>query len=385
MRSQAIPLLAVMLTLGGCGGGDTAAPPQPPLVEVVAVRDSAVPYVIELPGRIEAVRSAEVRARTDGIVERRLYEEGTDVVADAPLFAIDPRDKRAQLQQAQAALQRAASGRDNAAQVVRRYRPLVGERAVSAQENDAALSALSQAEADVADARASVSRAQLELNYTTVRAPISGRVGRAQVTEGALVSASGATLMTTVEQLSPIYATFSQSNAEIQNLVRQSRSGELDLANLSRIEVRLIRDDGTDYGLVGRLNFADLSVNPSTGSQTLRATFPNPARNLLPGQFIRGRIQAGTLPHGIVIPQRAVQINNEEATVTVLGGDNIAETRPVELGALIENGWVIRDGLKSGDRVVVDGWQKVRAGQKVRVRETRAKPVSGAPAPVAAH
>lgn len=382
MPSPVRAAILLPLLLAACGG-EPAAPPAPPPVAVTAitVAAQAVPNIVELPGRIEAVRRAEVRARADGIIERRLYEEGSDVREGAPLFRIDPRDRQAQVQQARAALQRAVAARRNSAQVVERYKPLVSERAVSAQEYDAALSDLAQADATVADARAALSRAELELSYTTVRAPIAGRVGRAQVTEGALVSSSQATLLTTVEQLNPVYAVFAQSNARVQDLIRRARAGEIQLPALERVEVRLILENGTEYGPVGHLDFADLTVDPSTGSQTLRAEFPNIDRTLLPGTFVRGRIVAGTVAQGVAVPQAAVQIANEEAAVTLVAADGTAQRRPVELGGQSGGNWVIRSGLKPGDRVIVGGWQKVQPGQKVDVR-----PAAGAraPAPAAA-
>lgn len=360
-----------LLLLGACGGDGPPAPPEP-LVEVVRVTAGSVPLIVELPGRIEAVRSAEVRARTDGIISRRLYQEGTDVRVGTPLFQIDPRDKQAQVEQARAALQRSQAARENAAAILRRYEPLVAERAVSALEYDSARSAVRQADAGVADARAALARAELELGYTLVRAPIGGRVGRAQVTEGALASAAGATLLTTIEQLEPVYAVFTQSSADLQHLLADAREGAVDLPTLSRVEVRLILEDGREYGPVGHMDFADLSVDPSTGSQTLRASFPNPARGLLPGQFVRGRVAAGTISNGIAVPQRAVQISNEEARVAVVQRDGTVRFRPVRLGGQLGSRWVIREGLSAGEQVIVEGWQKVQAGQKVRIRRADA-------------
>jgi len=376
-----ITLAAAMLITTACSADDQT-PPAPPPVAVTAITLTAqpVPNIIELPGRIEAVRRAEVRARTNGIIEQRLYTEGTDVREGAPLFRIDPRDLQAQVQQGRAALQRAIAARRNAGQIVNRYKPLVAERAVSAQEYDQAQSDLAQAEASVADARATLSRSELELSYTTVRAPIAGRIGRAQVTEGALVSATEATLLTTVEQLNPVYAVFTQSSARIQDIAQRVRGGELVLPDLSRVEVRLILENGTEYGPVGHLNFADLTVDPSTGSQVLRADFPNIERTLLPGTFVRGRIFAGTTTNGIAVPQAAVQIANEEASVTIVAADGTAQRRPVVLGGLAGGKWVIRSGLKSGERVIVTGWQKAQPGQKVRVQPARSGRPATAPA-----
>lgn len=358
------------LSVAGCSETPPPAPP-PTVVEVIQVATGPVPNIVELPGRIQAIRSAEVRARTDGIIARRLYQEGTDVAEGAPLFQIDPRDKRAQVQQARAAVQRAEAARENAAGILRRYQPLVSDRAVSALEYDNARSSLRQAEASVADARAALARAELELSYTLVRAPIAGRVGRAQVTEGALASAAGATLLTTVEQLEPVYAVFTQSNAELQSLLNSARSGNLSLPQLTRVEVHLVLDDGSEYPQVGHLDFADQSVSPSTGSQTLRARFANPERRLLPGQFVRGRIVAGTIAQGISVPQRAVQVADAAASVMVVDRQGAAQRRPVTLGGLQSGRWIIRSGLKAGERIIVDGWHKIQPGQKVTARQAQ--------------
>lgn len=365
-------LLALLLSaLSSCSGSkneaeSTALPPQS--VQIVTVSNTQVPNIVELPGRIEAIRTAEVRARVDGIVERQLYKEGTDVAQGAPLFLIDPRDKRALVQQAQATLASAEAAQVNAASVAERYAPLVSRKAISAQEYDAALATRSQANATVSEARAALTRARLDLSYTHVTSPITGRVGRAQVTEGALVSASAATLLTQVNQLSPIYATFTVSSAEILDLTKQIRSGAVALPELSDIEVRLTLENGEAYDVVGHLNFADQSVDPSTGSQTIRSEFANPARTLLPGQFVRGRIAAGTLKSGIRVPARAVQITNETASVATVGSDGTVIPRTIDLGGQSGSDWIVRSGLTAGERVIVEGWQKVHTGQKVTVQ-----------------
>ncbi|RAR57935.1 membrane fusion protein (multidrug efflux system) [Paraburkholderia unamae] len=361
-------VLAALLPLAGFGCRDQqaqsgAAPPPSVLVETVAAH--AIPRVIELPGRIEAIRSAEVRARVDGIVERRLFEEGTDVRAGAPLFLIDPRDYQAALQQVQAALNRAQAVRGNAASEVARFKPLVARQVVSAQEYEAATAALEQAEANVADARAAVTLAQLRLDRCTVRAPIAGRVGRALVTEGALVSAAGATLLTQVNQLSPVNAVFTQSNISLLEVRKQIASGSLSAPAAESANVRLTLANGDDYGETGVLDFTDLVVDPSTGTQVLRARFNNASRILLPGQFVRGRIVIGTIPNGLAVPARAVQFDNNATSLSLVAEDGTVVRRNVVLGPQEAGQWVVKDGLEPGERVIVDGWQRVQPGQRV--------------------
>ena len=360
--------LGVAGVLAACSAKSPPGPPPAPEVTAITVQATDAPNVIELPGRVEAVRTAEVRARVDGIVQRRQYQEGSDVRAGAQLFQIDPRDLRAALEAAQADLRRFEAARVNAAQVVNRYEPLVSRKAISAQEYDAAVSALRQAEAQAAQARAAVDRSRLQLSYTAVTAPIAGRAGRAQVTEGALVSAAGATLMTTVEQLAPIYVTFAPSSSSILDINARVRSGNLKIPELNDVEVHLVLENGAAYGPAGHLDFADRTVDPTTGGQTIRALFPNPDQVLLPGQFVRGRIYAGVVRNGVRIPQRAVQLSNGQARVTVVNRDATVSNREVELGDLEAADWVINSGLGPGDTVVVDGWQKVQPGQKVRAR-----------------
>ncbi|MBT0671431.1 efflux RND transporter periplasmic adaptor subunit [Novosphingobium profundi] len=344
----------------------------------ITVGTQPVPNIIEAPGRIEAMRTAEVRARTDGIVLRRLYAEGAAVTAGQPLFQIDPSDNRAQVQAAQANLQRALAARSNLASIVKRYEPLIKERAVSAQEYESAQSEMQQAEAQVAQSRAALDRAKLQMGYTTVRAPIAGRVGSAQVTEGALVSGAGGTLMTRVDQVSPVYAVFPISNAQILTIQKRVRAGEISLDSISRVAVKLVLEDGSLFGPVGHLDFAGTVIKPDTGSQTVRATFPNPGGLLRPGQFITGRMEAGQVLAGIVIPARAVQLKGEQASVSVLQKDGSVVIRPVTLGNLDAGNWIVRSGLQPGEKVIVEGWQKLRPGQKAKAVGAGAK---GAPAP----
>jgi membrane fusion protein (multidrug efflux system) len=372
--------------LAACGDRQdapaAAMPPVPVLVETVAA--SNVPDVVELPGRIEAVRTAEIRARVDGIVERTLYQEGTDLRANAPLFQIDDRDYRAQLQQAQAALTRATAVYKNAASVVDRFRPLLERHAVSAQENDAAVATMQQAQANVADAQAAVTLANLRLERSVVRTPIAGRVGRAQVTEGALVSAGAATLMAQVNQLSPINAVFTQSNTAMLDVEQQIQSGTRKAIDMKHVEVELLLANGQVYDERGFLDFADLVVDPSTGTQTVRAQFANPSRTLLPGQFVRGRIITAGNRQGIRIAERAVQLDNGIASVALVAEDGTVVHRNIDLGEQGEGRWTVRDGLKPGERVIVDGWQKVQPGQRVDARPAPAAGTAAAAAAAAA-
>jgi membrane fusion protein (multidrug efflux system) len=356
---------ALVLALAGCSQEAPPAPP-PPEVEVITVQSQQVPNVVELPGRVQAIRTAEVRARVDGIVQRRLYEEGTDVGAGQGLFAIDPRELRASLGAVQASLARARANAANAQQDVNRYRPLLADQAISKQEYDAAVARLRSAQADVAQAQAQVESAQLSLGYTTVRAPISGRAGRAQVTEGALVSAAAGTLLTTIEQINPIYVNFSQSSSDLLALRRDLTAGRLTAPSLERIAVELELEDGSSYGIAGHVDFLDLAIDEATGTAALRAEFPNPGRLLLPGQFVRARVKAG-VKEGIMVPQRAVQVTPQGGTVRVVGAKNIVEPRPVRLGSLEGSNWIVLSGLKPGDKVIVNGLQKVQPGQPVRV------------------
>jgi membrane fusion protein (multidrug efflux system) len=373
------------LTCFACGDRqDTPAAMPPVPVLVITVAASSFPDIVELPGRIEAVRSAEIRARVDGIVERTLYREGTDLPAGAPLFQIDARDYRAQLQQAQAALTRAKAVSDNASSVVARFQPLVGRHAVSAQEYEAALATMQQAQASVADANAAVTLAKLRLDRCIVTTPIAGRVGRAQVTEGALVSGSAATLLAQVNQLSPINAVFTQSNTALLDVEQQIQSGTRQAIDMKHVKVQLVLANGQVYGELGYLDFADLIVDPSTGTQTVRARFANPSRTLLPGQFVRGRIITTGNQQGIRIPERAVQLDEGVASVSLVADDGTVVHRNIALGEQGEGQWTIRGGLNPGERVIVDGWQKVQPGQRVDARPAPVPEAATTPAPASA-
>ena len=358
--------IGAALFLAACSkSAPPAAAPPPPEVRIVVVSAEPIPKTIELPGRLQAIRTSEVRARVEGIIERRLYTEGTDVREGQPLFAIDPRPLRAQLNAAAATLSRAEATAANAQQDITRYKGLVAQQALSQQEYDAALARLRTAQADVAQNRAQLAAARLNLSYATVTAPIAGRAGRAEVTEGALVSGAQATLLTRIEQLDPIYANFSQSSSAVLDLRRQLRSGATT-GKITSAPVHLVLEDGTPYRSVGRLDFFDMSIDSTTGSAAMRAIFPNPQRQLLPGQFVRVRVDAGVRPNGVRLPQRAVTVTPNGGSVFVVGAKDVVAVRPVKLGQLEGDEWVIDSGLDPGERVIVDGLQKVQPGSPVK-------------------
>lgn len=372
VRSFASAGVALGLLLAACSPDAPPAPP-PPEVNIVTVGAQPVPNIIELPGRVQAYRTAEVRARVDGIVERRLFEEGSFVSAGKALFRIDPRQLTANANAARAQLARAQATAANARQVVNRYQPLLSEQAIGKQEYDAAVAAQRTAEADVQSAQANLDSARLSLGYASVTAPIGGRARRAEVTEGALVSAAQGTLLTTIEQIDRVYVNFGQSSSDLMAIRRDIESGKLEIPPVGRVEVQLVLEDGTPYPVIGHLDFLDLSLDEATGTAALRAEFPNPRDSLLPGQFVRARIKAGYRPNGIVIPQRAVKLSADAATVMILDPKNIVTIRPVKLGAMQQGQWTILDGLRPGDRVIVDGLQKVQPGQPAKVGGTASK------------
>lgn len=370
IMKQILAGLAACLLLSACSPGEAPPEQQPIPVKTITVSSKAVPNIIELPGRVEPVRVAEVRARVTGIVQEQLYEEGTDVRAGQPLFRIDLRELRASYAQTQAALARARATAANARAVVERYRPLIDENAISGQEYDAALAASREAEANVAQIRAQLESASLQLGYTTVRAPIAGRAGRAQVTEGALVSQAEGTLMTRIEQISPVYVSFAQAASEVLKLRRAIAAGDIDLDENDRVEVRLTFSDGTEYPVRGYIDFLAFSVDEQTGTVELRAEFPNPQRLLLPGEFVRAQIYAGEVQNGLTVPQRAVTLTEEGGTAFVIDREGMAAIRPIRLGAMVDGSWIVESGLRPGDVVITSNLQKIRPGVPVKVSNT---------------
>ncbi|WP_236553838.1 efflux RND transporter periplasmic adaptor subunit [Sphingorhabdus sp. 109] len=367
--------LAGLLLLGltACSGEPEAPVQQPVPVEIYTVSESEIPNIVELPGRVEAIRVADVRARVTGIVQRRLYEEGSHVRAGQPLFAIDPSELRASTAQVRASLQREMATAANAKAVVDRYRSLVEEQAISRQEYDAAVAASREAQASVAQIKAELDAANLQLGYTTVRAPIAGRSRSAEVTEGALVSASEATLLTQIEQAGRVYVTFAQSSSRIMDVRRGIAEGTIILDENDRSEVQLVFEDGTEYPIPGEIDFLDFSVNETTGTVNLRAEFANPTGLLLPGEFVRARIFVGTRKGGFIIPQKAVTVSETGGVVMVIDDEGKAAERAVELGAMTGSMWIIESGLKAGDKVITSNLQKIQSGIPVTPKKPEVK------------
>lgn len=348
----------ILLALAACGEEEEGTPP-PAEVSVITVATSPITITNELPGRLSALRVAEVRARVAGVVLERTFTEGADVKAGDVLFRIDPAPFKVDVDSARAALAKADANALEARLQAGRYKDLVAVNAVSKQEYDEAASSLKQAQADVASARASLERAELNLGYATVRAPISGRIGRALVTEGALVGENEATPLATIQQLDFVYVDFTQSVSDLMALKKAFAAGRMQKVETGAARVTLRFDDGTDYAQPGRMLFSDVSVDESTGEVTLRATFPNPEQLLLPGMYVRVRLEQAADGNAILLPQQAVQYGvGGVSHVLVVDENNKVETRPVRIGQAQGNSWIVTDGLRPGERVIVEGFQQ---------------------------
>jgi membrane fusion protein (multidrug efflux system) len=363
-------LAALAPLLGGCNEpnvASAAAPTSEPDVSVVTVKPQARAMVRELPGRIAPTRVSEVRPRVSGIVVERSFNQGSEVKAGDPLYRIDPRPFEVELQSNDAALARARAVLEQASLQARRVATLFSQRAAPEAENEKAVAALRQAEADVEGRKADVARAKLNLDYATIRAPIDGVVGAALVSEGALVVQNEAASLATIQQLDPIYADFTQSVNELNQLRRAFESGDLDRIAPDAMKVRLMLDDGALYPLPGKLLFSDAKVDAHTGQVTLRGEFPNPKRELLPGMYVRVQIEQGIDTDAIAVPQQAIQRNvGGGSEVFVVRDDNHVAVQSVRTGSLQGGRWFVSEGLKAGDKVVVEGFQKFAAGDKVR-------------------
>jgi membrane fusion protein (multidrug efflux system) len=356
-------ILSCTLILGACSRNKPQQMPPAPEVGTVTVREQQVVLTAELPGRTSAYLVAEVRPQVSGIIQKRLFEEGSNVKAGAVLYQIDPAPFQAAYDSAQASLARSEANLPAIRSRAERYRELLVEKAVSRQDVDDADSAQRQAEADVTYWKAAVQTARINLGYTKVIAPISGRIGRSNVTEGALVTANQPATLTTIQQLDPIYVDVPQSTAEVLRLKRRVESGSLEQNDASQKKVRLILEDGSEYPLEGTLKFQDVTVDRTTGSVTLRAVFPNPDGILLPGMFVRGVAQEGVNKKAILIPQHAVSRDPKgNPLVLIVGPDGKVVQKQVAIDRAMGNQWLVTSGLAPGDRVIVEGMQKVKPG-----------------------
>lgn len=397
-RIWAPTALGLSLLLAACGQGNAPAAgpggpggmPPPAEVGVVTVKLTDVGLVTELPGRLEASRVAQVRARAAGIVQKRLFTEGSQVRAGQALFQIDASPYQATLASALASVARAEANQMQASAQAERFKPLMAAKAISQQEFVNAQAAQKLAEADVAVARAAVQTARINLGYAAITAPISGRIGRALVTEGALVGQGEATPMAVIQQTDPMYVNFTQSASEVMQLRRQLESGQLKRAGSQAASVRLVLEDGSEYAKPGKLLFSDLTVDSTSGQITLRAEVPNPAGTLLPGLFVRVRVEQAQASSAITLPQQAVTRAPQGDSVMVVSNDGKVAPRPVKVGGQQAGQWVILDGLQSGDQVMVDGFQKLRGGAPVKAvpwqapGSAPAKATPAASSPVAA-
>ena len=368
---RALAASALLLALAACGDKPPPAGPPgggtpPAEVGVVTVTPGDVALVTELPGRLEASRVAQVRARAAGIVLQRLFREGSDVRAGQPLFKIDPASYAATYSSAQAGLAKAQANAAQATMLAERYQPLVEANAISKQDYANAVAAQKTAEADVAAARASVQTAGINLGYASVTAPISGRIGRALVTEGALVGQGEATPLALIQQIDPMYVNFTQSATEVLNLRRALDAGRLKRAGQDAASVKILLEDGTQHARAGRLLFSDLTVDPTSGQVTLRAEVPNPGTVLLPGMYVRVQLEQAKASNAILLPQQAVTRSAQGDMVMVVGADGKVAARPVKIGAEQSGRWVVLEGLKAGEQVMVDGFQKLRPGATVK-------------------
>ncbi|MDH6150279.1 MULTISPECIES: efflux RND transporter periplasmic adaptor subunit [Paraburkholderia] len=372
MRVERVPFRLISaataaILLAACGPKQSAPPPQTPEVGVVTLQPTTVPVVTELPGRTSAFLVAQVRARVDGIVLRREFTEGSEVKAGQRLYKIDPAPYIASLNNAKASLAKAQANLVTTTAQANRYKVLVAANAVSKQDYDNAVAAEGQAAADVAAGKAAVDTAQINLGYTDVTSPVTGQIGVSQVTPGAFVQQSAATLMSTVQQLDPVYVDLTQSSLDGLKLRREVQEGRLKTTGPGAAQVTLVLEDGRIYSEKGKLQFTDVTVDQGTGSVTVRAIFKNPNHVLLPGMFVRAKIDEGVNQNALIVPQVGVTHDQKgQPTALVVGNDNKVELRQLVTSGTFGSYWVVSDGLKPGDRVVVQGTDKARPGQQVK-------------------
>ena len=377
-RFSLLPIFIMSATLlSACDEQNTRQGHIPePQVTVHIVKTAPLAVTTELPGRTSAFRVAQVRPQVSGIILQRHFTEGSDVEAGQSLYQIDPATYQADYDSAKAELGKSEAAAQIAHLTVKRYMPLVGTKYISQQEYDQAIADARQADAVVVAAKASVESARINLAYTKVTSPIGGRIGKSNVTEGALVTNGQSTELATVQQLDPIYVDVTQSSSDFMRLKQSVEQGNLQKENTAS-NVELLMENGQPYPLKGTLQFSDVTVDESTGSITLRAVFPNPQHTLLPGMFVRARVDEGTQPNAMLVPQQGVtRTPRGDATVMVVKTDNTVETRNVVAAQAIGNQWLISDGLKAGEKVIVSGLQKVHPGAKVTTVSDESTPPS---------
>ncbi len=381
LLTVAVAVIAA-ITLSACSQAESQGRAQPgaaalPQVGVVTLQPQRVALSADLSGRTVAYQSAEVRPQVNGIVKTRAFTEGSDVKSGQLLYQIDPASYQAALDSAKAAQSKAEATATTAKLKAGRYDELAGIDAVSKQLRDDAQAALKQAQADVEATRAAVRAAQIDLDRTRVTAPIAGRIGRSAVTPGALVTANQAGAMATLQQLDPIYVDVTQTSAELLRLQRDLAEGRLQRDASGQARVKLLLEDGSTYAQEGKLQFSELQVDPASGSVTLRAQFPNPKRQLLPGMYVRAQVQSGVQAQAILAPQSAVSRDPKgNATAMVLGADGNVQARQLQTGAVVNGQWLVTSGLAAGDRLIVDGLQRLRPGMSAQA----AAPVAAASA-----
>lgn len=375
-KNRGLTPLAVVLMLSGslaltaCNDNDAKkGAPKAPEVGVVTLKTAPLNVTTELPGRTASFRIAEVRPQVTGIILKRNFVEGSDITAGLSLYQIDPATYQAAYDSAKGDLVKAQASAQVARVTVNRYKPLVGTNYISKQDYDTAASTAAQADATVVAAKAAVESARINLAYTKVTSPISGRIGKSSVTEGALVTNGQADALATVQQLDPIYVDVTQSSNDFLRLKQELASGSIKQAN-GKAQVKLILDNGNEFSQTGTLEFSDVTVDETTGSITLRAVFPNPKDELLPGMFVRARLDEGVNENALLVPQQGITRNPRgDATAMVVGADNKVELRTLTTTQAIGDKWVVTDGLKSGDKIIVTGLQKIKPGVQVNAQE----------------
>ena len=386
MTRTRLTAAALLLALGGCGSsggqsgqggpGGQAAPPPPP-VGFIVVQQTPVSLTTTLPGRTAPFETSDVRPQVNGLIRARSFVEGDMVRAGQPLYRIDPAPYEAQVASARAAVARAQSTIASSGALARRYGELVKINAIARQEFENAQGSAAQARADVAAQQAALRSAQIDLARTTVRAPITGRIGRSLVTTGALVTSQQSNPLTTIQRLDPIYVDIQQSSADLLRLREQIMSGKISRDGAARVRVRL--ETGNLYPIEGTLRFADVTVDPTTGSQTIRALIPNPKGLLLPGMFVRAELPEGVQANAMLVPQRAIGRDERgNPTVMVVGAGNKVEVRPITTSRTQGDNWIVTGGVKPGDRVIVEGAMMLRPGMPVTPKPFSDKPAAGA-------